>query len=675
MLRNSGNEYLTKRGIIKNRKKFENIDCGCPKKCLTLLTEDERKEIFESFWNLKNYDLQNSYLYVLVQKSAVKRKRPLNSSRAGKNFHFKYFVKSSNETRSVCKKYFLKTFQISDGRLYRCLSKDDVFQCTDKRGTTSSRKLDDSDIVAHIESFPSYQSHYTRKNNPCRKYLNPGLTIRKMYDLYKEKCDINMTEPKKLKYYNKVFNTKFNLHFKMPHQDTCKTCDDLNLKIQGAGDENARKGFEIQREVHQRKAEAARESLKNDSKRTNEAYILTFDLQKALPFPKLSTSVAYYKRNLYVYNFGIHCFNDDVGYMFVWYEIEGGKGSQDISPCLVKLLKTHAATQNHVIMYSDSCTGQNRNIKMALSLLKLVQEPILSINTIDHKFLVSGHSFLPNDGEFGVIETASRHQQQIFSADQWIDIIKYAKRKQPHFCVTKMKTCDFFSTVTLENSITNRKKTTCGYEFSWLNIRWIRFERNHPLQFKFKETLNPDTPSYVVDLTKKKQGPEVQLNNIIQMPLYTSKLFHEGEAAYAVKRFTGLYTGPYFDPTTTTNITTQLGTHAYIPCKIKQLGNKSVSWIRRRDAHILTVDRDKFTGDWRRRHNAELVTLYGIENIVRHIKANRIRWVGHVSRSEDDRVLKAVLFERPDGRRSVDRPRKRWKDDVEADLSKIRIQQ
>ncbi|XP_044735845.1 zwei Ig domain protein zig-8-like isoform X2 [Chrysoperla carnea] len=65
------------------------------------------------------------------------------------------------------------------------------------------------------------------------------------------------------------------------------------------------------------------------------------------------------------------------------------------------------------------------------------------------------------------------------------------------------------------------------------------------------------------------------------------------------KRFTGLYTGPYFDTNTSTNVTTQLGTHAYLPCKVKQLGNKSVSWIRRRDAHILTVDRYTFIADGR----------------------------------------------------------------------------
>ncbi|XP_063830219.1 lachesin-like [Ostrinia nubilalis] len=65
------------------------------------------------------------------------------------------------------------------------------------------------------------------------------------------------------------------------------------------------------------------------------------------------------------------------------------------------------------------------------------------------------------------------------------------------------------------------------------------------------------------------------------------------------KRYVGLYTGPYFDPSAPNNITTQLGTHAYLPCKVRQLSNKSVSWIRRRDAHILTVDRFTFIADER----------------------------------------------------------------------------
>jgi len=53
---------------------------------------------------------------------------------------------------------------------------------------------------------------------------------------------------------------------------------------------------------------------------------------------------------------------------------------------------------------------------------------------------------------------------------------------------------------------------------------------------------------------------------------------HNLPVHHPVKRFSGgLYTGPYFDPHSPTNITTQLGTHAYLPCKVKQIGNKSVS--------------------------------------------------------------------------------------------------
>ncbi|XP_063705627.1 zwei Ig domain protein zig-8 [Culicoides brevitarsis] len=59
------------------------------------------------------------------------------------------------------------------------------------------------------------------------------------------------------------------------------------------------------------------------------------------------------------------------------------------------------------------------------------------------------------------------------------------------------------------------------------------------------------------------------------------------------------YTGPYLDGNGVTNITTQIGTHAYLPCKVKQLGNKSVSWVRVRDDHILTVDRITFIADER----------------------------------------------------------------------------
>jgi hypothetical protein len=38
------------------------------------------------------------------------------------------------------------------------------------------------------------------------------------------------------------------------------------------------------------------------------------------------------------------------------------------------------------------------------------------------------------------------------------------------------------------------------------------------------------------------------------------------------------------------------------------------------------------TGDWRKLHKEELHNLYSSPNIIRMIKARRMRWVGHVAR-------------------------------------------
>ncbi|CAL4090022.1 unnamed protein product, partial [Meganyctiphanes norvegica] len=54
-----------------------------------------------------------------------------------------------------------------------------------------------------------------------------------------------------------------------------------------------------------------------------------------------------------------------------------------------------------------------------------------------------------------------------------------------------------------------------------------------------------------------------------------------------------------FHPLSPTNVSSQLKANAYLPCRIKGLGNKSVSWIRNRDQHILTIDRYTFIADER----------------------------------------------------------------------------
>jgi hypothetical protein len=53
------------------------------------------------------------------------------------------------------------------------------------------------------------------------------------------------------------------------------------------------------------------------------------------------------------------------------------------------------------------------------------------------------------------------------------------------------------------------------------------------------------------------------------------------------------------------------------------------------------------------------------------MKARRMRWAGHVARMGEDRKLYRVLVGKPEGKRPLGRPRRRWEDVIRMDLPKI----
>ena len=85
---------------------------------------------------------------------------------------------------------------------------------------------------------------------------------------------------------------------------------------------------------------------------------------------------------------------------------------------------------------------------------------------------------------------------------------------------------------------------------------------------------------------------------------------------------------------------------------------------------IIRPKRDELTGEWRKLHNEEPNDLSST-NIFRVIKLRRMRWVGHVARMGERRGVCRVLVGKPEGKRPLGRPRRRWEGNIKMDHQEV----
>jgi hypothetical protein len=77
---------------------------------------------------------------------------------------------------------------------------------------------------------------------------------------------------------------------------------------------------------------------------------------------------------------------------------------------------------------------------------------------------------------------------------------------------------------------------------------------------------------------------------------------------------------------------------------------------------IFGPKRDEVTGEWRKLHNEELRDLYS---------SRRIRWAGRVARMGEKRNAYRFLVGKTEGKRPLERPRRRWVDNIRMDLGEV----
>jgi hypothetical protein len=85
---------------------------------------------------------------------------------------------------------------------------------------------------------------------------------------------------------------------------------------------------------------------------------------------------------------------------------------------------------------------------------------------------------------------------------------------------------------------------------------------------------------------------------------------------------------------------------------------------------IFGPKRDEVTGEWGQLHNEELRDLYSSPSIIRIIRSRSMRWAGHVAEKGEKRNAYRLLVGKPEGKRPVGRPKRRWVD-IKMDLGEV----
>jgi len=439
---NSGLPHVSLRGKVKPGRALK-AGCNekCKKKCHQFVSHETRKELFDKYWGLKNKSLQWNFLSKLTSTEKVKR-RVVEMDEDEKfyrsNTH-RYFLPDSNNDRFyVCQKMFIDTFDVSVRVVRTAIYKNSP----DKRGQHPSHRKLSKDLVdgvkLHIKSFPMVESHYCRADSN-RKYLDEHLNVAKMHRLYLMGKNTEDPDVASQRQYRDIFNSYFNLSFFKPKKDQCADCAEWK-----SSEENAQK-YQLHQDskIFVRGLKKQDKENSRDQSQGSNTRVLTCDLEKVLYCPQSELGDFYYKRKLSVYNFTIFDCTVKEGHLYVWDQTTGKRGSDETSSFLQDHIETVVNNDGvkTVIIYSDSCSGQNKNQYLYTMYFALAMR--LKINII-HRYLEKGHTQMECDSVHARVEKKIK-KQEVFVPSQYYGFMKTAKVKKPAYQIHEVKQSDIFN--------------------------------------------------------------------------------------------------------------------------------------------------------------------------------------------------------------------------------------
>lgn len=512
--RQNGEEYINTLGQLQS-KKVPKAACNCKLKCYEKLDAAARITICSDFWKLGSLNRQHDFIANSITKTVTVSSRKESSRR---KHTLKYTLPYQTIKHTVCKVAYLNTLNISDKKVRVALSKSSRSAITmpspDKRGTHRPHNKLSNDTIAgvneHIDLFPRVPSHWCRRDT-SKEYLEPNLNKEIMYKLYLEYCQEKKIKPAGKTVYKEACIKK-NIGFYQPKKDQC-WC--YNFLKEGA--ENSEKSV-AEYELHMKRKDAANRQKDADKRMAQEdktIVAVNFDLQAVLNCPIFFGKPIFYKRKYAVYNLTIYEVAAKQGHAFLWDETNGNRGSNEIATCVLKFILSLPTETKHLILYSDSCPGQNRNAVIAC-MLQYSLSVHETLETIRMNYLEPGHTHMECDSMHAAIERASEYAK-IYLPNDWENVVRMSKKRGLSNKVTLLTLSEFLDFKSFRNSkMPNVHKATDSTNLNWKEVKCLLFKKDSPNSLFFKCEYWDEFKELYTDL---RRGRRIS-GNSVPLPAY-----------------------------------------------------------------------------------------------------------------------------------------------------------
>ena len=308
----------------------------------------------------------------------------------------------------------------------RCLNsapQESMFPAGDQRGKIiPANKKDKDKIFKHIQKYNPAVHHYRREHAPNRLYLPSDITVVDMH------ADYVATEEKiSLETYRKCVKEK-NISFSILGQEECEKCKQYveHKKLHKPEDNVNDCERCVSHIKHLKNRDAARSAYKKDAELNlrgdnKDNYYGSVDLQKVIMLPRMTgVKTCAFTRRIIAFNETFAELGKAKSNVVVlWNESVGGRSASEICSAFWNFLINKVRDTKQVTLWCDNCTSQNKNWTMFSFLVFAVNSNLIAAETIEFKYLVSGHTFMPADSVHHQIEQGLKKHGDVCD---WVEL-------------------------------------------------------------------------------------------------------------------------------------------------------------------------------------------------------------------------------------------------------------